>query len=124
MKKTFLGAALLPLILLMLGFITHAQAESDLDFTIANKTGYDIKELYIGPTTSDEWGDNILKKTLKDGDSLEITFSPKAKAKKWDIKVVYEDKDKAQWIGYKLEEINKITLFWDAEKGKSTAKTE
>jgi hypothetical protein len=124
MRKKFLGLTLLSALILLLGLVAPAKAELNLDFTLVNKTGYPIKELYIGPTSSDDWGDNLLKRSLKDEQSFDLTFSPKATAKKWDIKVVYEDGDKAQWLGYKLEEISKITLFWDNEKQKSTAKTE
>src|SRR5947209_2456601 len=109
MKKTLLGS--MTLLALLLGLVVSAKAELDLDFTLANKTGYDIKEVYIGPTASDEWGDNVLKGTLKNGEALELKFSPKATAEKWDIKVVYTDGEKAQWIGYKLTDINKISLF-------------
>jgi hypothetical protein len=124
MKKTFLRAAMLSVLILLVALVAAAQAGPNLDFTLVNKTGYPIKEVYIGPTSSDDWGDNILKESLKDGESLDVTFSPKAKAAKWDLKVVYEDGDKAQWLGYKLEDISKISLFWDADNQKSTAKTE
>ena len=67
MKKQTLGIAFLSILLLLVGLVTSARAESDLDFALVNKTGYDLKEIYIGPTASDEWGDNILKAILKDG---------------------------------------------------------
>ena len=125
MKKLFSGLTLLTALVLLLGLLAPARAaELNLDFELVNKTGYPITEIYIGPTSSDDWGDNILEKTLKDEMSLEVSFHPKATAKKWDIKVVYEDKDTAEWKGYKLEEINKITLFWNDKTQKTTAKTE
>ncbi len=124
MRKKLLAAPLFAALILILGLVVFAHAELNLDFKLVNKTGYDIKEVYIGPTSSDEWGENILAEGLKDGESASITFSPKATAKKWDIKVVYADKDTAEWKGYKLEEITKISLYWNAEKQVSTAKTE
>ena len=117
MKKGFLG--FLALIALLLTFAGSAKAESELDFTLVNKTGYDIKELYIGPTSSDDWGDNVLSKMFKDGASFELSFHPKATAAKWDIKVTYDDGDTAEWKGVQLAKINKITLFWSKEKGSS-----
>lgn len=122
MKKTLRGSIIL--LALLLGLVVSAQAELDLDFTLVNKTGYDIKEVYIGPTSNDnDWGPNVLKAVLKDGQGLELKFSPKATAEKWDIKVVYTDGETAEWEGYKLTEITKINLFWSADK-KSTATTE
>ncbi len=121
MKQTLRGSVLL--LTLLLGLVIPARAESDLDFTLVNKTGYDIKEVYIGPTTSEEWGDNVLTAVLKDGQALELKFHPKATAPKWDIKVVYTDGETAWWKGYKLAEIMKINLFWSKADG-STATTE
>ena len=121
MKQTFRASILL--LTLLLGLVIPARAESDLDFTLVNKTGYDIKEVYVGPTTSEEWGPNLLKETLKDGMALELKFHEKATAPKWDIKVVYTDGETAWWKGYKLTEITKINLFWGKDKG-STATTE
>ena len=123
MKKTLLGSILLLTLALVLGLVAPAKAELNLDFKLVNKTGYDLKEVYISPTGEDEWGDNVIKETMEDGATLELTFSPKASAAKWDIKCVYTDGETAEWKGYKLTEINKITLFWNKDKG-STAKAE
>ena len=121
MKQTLRSSIIL--VTLLLGLVIPAKAALDLDFTLVNKTGYDIKEVYVGPTTVEEWGDNILKDVLKDGQSLELKFHPKATAEKWDIKVVYTDGETAWWKGYKLTEITKINLFWSKDKG-STATSE
>src|SRR5881227_483276 len=121
MKQTLRSSIIL--VTLLLGLVMPAKAALDLDFTLVNKTGYDIKEVYVGPTTSDDWGDNVLKDILKDGQGLELKFHPKATAEKWDIKVVYTDGETAWWKGYKLTEISKINLFWSKDKG-STATSE
>jgi hypothetical protein len=121
MKQTLRGSIIL--LALLLGLVISARAELNLDFTLVNKTGYDIKEIYVGPTSVDEWGDNILKEVLKDGQALELKFHEKASAEKWDIKVIYADGETAWWKGYKLTDITKISLFWSADK-KSTATVE
>jgi hypothetical protein len=121
MKKTFLGSTILLALLLSMG--TAPGEQLNLDFTLVNATGYDFKEVKIAPSASDDWGDNILKRPLKDGESLEVTFHKKATEDEWDIKVVYTDGEKASWKGAKLTEINKITLYWDKEEG-SSAKSE
>jgi len=120
MKQTLRTSFLLALLLCL---VVSAKAALDLDFTLVNKTGYDIKEVYVGPTSSDDWGDNVLKDILKDGQGLELKFHPKATAEKWDIKVVYTDGETAWWKGYKLTEITKINLFWSKADG-STATSE
>ena len=61
----------------------------------------------------------MLKAVLKDGQTLELTFSEKATSEKWDIKAVYTDGETAEWSAAKLTEIEKITLHWDKDKGSS-----
>ena len=111
---------------LVLGFAAKSHAEElNLDFTLVNSTGYSIKEVYVAPSASTDWGDDILSKPLKDGQSLKITFHPKATATKWDISIVWEDCGKSVvWHGYKLTDIEKITLLYDEKAGTTTAKTE
>jgi hypothetical protein len=92
----------------------------ELDFTIVNKTGYDIKALYIGASGTGDWtkDDEVLKgKAFKNGASYDIKFSPKAKATKWDIMVDWADgSGKEEWLNLKLTEIEKVTLIYDKEK--------
>ena len=99
--------------------ITLAQ-NPDLDFTIVNKTGYDIKALSIGASGTGEWtkDDEVLKgKPFKNGQSYDIKFHPKAKAEKWDIMVTWADgSGSEEWLNLKLTEIEKVTLIYDKEK--------
>ncbi len=113
---------------MMLGAAAAGLAQSELDFTIVNKTGYAIKEIYIAPSSQEEWTDedkNVLPRSLKDEESVDITFSPKATAPKWDLKIVWVDGgDAVEWLGFDLTEISKITLFYDEKSEKTTAETE
>jgi hypothetical protein len=92
----------------------------DLDFTIVNKTGYDIKALSIGASGTGEWTkeDEVLKgKPFKNGASYDIKFHPKATAAKWDIMVTWADgSGSEEWLNLKLTEIEKVTLIYDKEK--------
>ena len=92
----------------------------DLDFTIVNKTGYDIKALSIGASGTGEWtkDDEVLKgKPFKNGQSYDIKFHPKATAAKWDIMVTWADgSGSEEWLNLKLTEIEKVTLIYDKEK--------
>ena len=111
---------------LVLAYASKSHAEElDLDFTLVNSTGYSIKEVYVAPSSSTDWGDDILKKPLQDGQKLKVTFHRKATATKWDISIVWEDCGKSVvWYGYKLTDIEKITLLYDEKSGKTTATTE
>ena len=102
-------------------------ADSSLDFTLVNKTGYDIKAVHIGPSSSKDWGENILNETLANGESVAITFQPKAgRIAKWDFLVSWEDESDPDvyWLGYELATINTITLRYDRKTNKTSASTE
>lgn len=109
------------------GLITlPAQAEEpNLDFQLVNKTGYDIKEVYVSPSTKDEWEENILKAPLADGETLEVSFGAGNTAKKWDLKIVWVDGgDAVFWKNQDLSEISKISLYYNEKTDETSAKTE
>jgi hypothetical protein len=85
------------------------------DFTLVNRTGYELKALFVSPSKADSWGDDILgQDVLEDGKLANIHFSPKAQTCKWDLKVVYTDDDSnAIWQGINLCEVDKITIHYD-----------
>lgn len=137
MRKLFIFVAFVVLCLTISGnhsaitknnpllFPVVAAENSDLDFTIVNKTGYDIKGLYIGPSGTGDWtkDDEVLHgKTFKNGASLDIEFHPRATAEKWDIMVEWAgDYDNEEWLELKLTEIQKVTLVYDRKKDVTSA---
>jgi hypothetical protein len=114
-------------IALMVTSAPMAGAESSLDFTLVNKTGYGIQGIYVAPSSSKDWGESIIDDVLAEGESVDIEFQPKAASiKKWDILVKWEDEDDPDvyWTGYDLATINKITLKYDRKANKTSAATE
>ena len=114
---------------LMFGIMSQAvpaHADNDaLDFTLVNKTGYGIKEIYIAPSAQTDWGDTIISKPMENGDELAITFDPKEKAEHWDIRIVWVDEGAdVVWKNCKLSDISKITLHYDRETDETSATTE
>jgi len=95
-----------------------------LDFAIVNRTGYNIKLLYIGPSNSPEWTDDmeVLKgRVFKSGTQMPIRFKPTTQAKKWDIKVEWTDGSKsAEWLGLDLSTVEKLTILYDATNDKTS----
>lgn len=104
---------------------TSGASNEELDFTLVNKTGYNIKKVSIGATGTGEWtaADEVLKgRNFADGDALEIKFNPKAKARFWDIKVEWADGSGGEeWLKLNLTEIEKATLVYDKEKDETSA---
>lgn len=86
----------------------------DQDFTLINKTGVEIAELYISPASVDNWGEDVLTvDTLPDGNSVDIRFSPAEEADFWDIKIVDGEGDSVEWPHLKLTEISTIKIYFE-----------
>ena len=100
----------------------------DLDFTLINKTGYDIKEVFVGKSGSGEWAkeDEILKGVnFANSNTLDVRFNPKTTAEYWDLKVTWADgSGSEEWTKLKLTEIEKVTLIYDKAKDETSAITE
>ncbi len=105
---------------------TPAYAENDnLDFSLVNKTGYGIKEVYLSPHSTDTWSANLSNEPLENGDTLNITFDEGVKAAKWDIKIVWVDAGApVVWTNCKLSEISKITLHYNRDTDETSADAE
>jgi hypothetical protein len=117
--KTAAAAAALSLLLATTALALRQGAQ---DFTVVNKTGVEIHELYVSPHSSDNWEEDVLgTDTLPSGESVEIKFSPKEKAKLWDLKVVDGKGNSIEWTRLNLLEISEVTLHY--KDGKAWAET-
>jgi hypothetical protein len=82
-----------------------------LDFKLVNKTGVDIKSVYISPADVNEWGDDIMEQDiLEDGAEVDLEFHPEETATKWDLKVEDDEGDAIVWENLDLSKINVLTL--------------
>ena len=124
--RKIIASAGLALALVLGGLSGQARAEAKQDFTLINKTGYEIKEVYVSPNNSDDWEDDVLGKTvLEDGNKVEIKFHRSATGCKWDLKVVYtDDGSSAVWHGVDLCEISKITIKYNRSTDTTSASVE
>lgn len=112
MFRGILGAALLAAVT----FVLPAWA-GDQDFTLVNRTGVEIHKVYASPHSSDDWEEDILgDDTLSDGESVNITFSPKERAAMWDLRVEDSDGNFITWENLDLLQISRVTLHY--KKGK------
>ena len=117
MKKTLLFACCLFLVL------TVNSYAGKQDFTLVNKTGFDLHEVYVAPHGSDDWQEDVLGKTmLTNGGSVKIAFERQIKGKDWDLKVVDKAGKATTWEKLDLLEISTVTLHFD--EGKATAEVE
>jgi len=94
---------------LMIAPLVAAQGKQD--FTLVNKSGLAINELYVSKASANEWEEDILgKDTLPNGESLDITFTPKERSAKWDIRIVDENEKEHKYYNLNLLEISEITV--------------
>lgn len=118
--RTFLFAG--SIVALALAFAPAAIA-GDQDFTVVNRTGVEIHQLFVSPHDTDEWEEDILGKgTLEDGDELEVSFSSSEDAAMWDLMIVDDEGNSITWENLDLLEISEVTLHY--KNGKSWADTE
>jgi hypothetical protein len=93
------------------------------DFKLTNKTGYEIKEVYVSPSKSTDWEEDILGDgVLADLGSRDIHFKRATSTCKWDLKVVYTvDSSSAVWEDIDLCTVEKIIIHYDKDADKTTA---
>lgn len=102
-----------------------AAMAGDADFRLANRTGYDIREVYISPTHRNAWGnDRMGDGVLENGKSKLFRFSDRASCKQ-DIMVVFDDdSSKVVWEDVDLCEIEKLTLKYNRSTKQVSAEAE
>jgi len=93
------------------------------NFTLINRTGYDIQEVYVSPSKAETWGDDVLgDDELGDGDQQLIRFSRSERTCLWDLKVVYsEDESEAIWNEIDLCKVAKITIWYNSRTDTTSA---
>ncbi len=91
--------------------------QSKLDFTLLNRTGVTINELYVSPDEADDWEEDVLgRDVLKHNESIDITFSRSEKSCDWDLKVKDADGDEIEWDSLDLCAASHITLMYQNNK--------
>lgn len=95
----------------------------DQDFTLVNRTGYEIDQVYVSPAKAGDWEEDVLgRDTLADGDRVEITFDRGTDVCRFDLKVVYTiDSTSAEWANVNLCEISSISIFYNDKTDTTSA---
>lgn len=119
--RTLIGAAA---IVANLAMASTAWAQAKQDFTVVNKTGYNLSKMYVSPSKSEDWDEDILgRDVMADGEEFDITFDRGDKACKWDLKVIYEDDNSsAVWHDINLCEVSRITIMYNRKTDTTSAR--
>jgi hypothetical protein len=104
MLKPFLAVALF--------FALCGTAAADTyTFTIINKTGFEIYDLYFSPAKQNDWGDEVLTvDTIPDKEQIKVSVDRRERAEHWDILVNDEQGASFRWPSLKLAEISTLVL--------------
>lgn len=118
-------SAVLSLSAIACALSASAAFAGDADFTLLNRTGYALREVYLSASTKNSWGnDRMGDKVLDNGKSRLFRFSDKSSCKQ-DMKVVFDDDgSEVVWEDFDLCEINKITLKYNRKSGVVSADIE
>jgi hypothetical protein len=116
-------ASRLAAVALAVAFGAPSAFAGDQDFTLVNRTGVEIHQLYIASSAQQDWEEDVLgADVLPVGESVDITFPVDETVELWDMKVVDGEGNDLQWGQLNLKAISKVTLFY--KNGDGWAETE
>ena len=119
MKRALLATCVMCVMAAGIGTVSAG----DRDFTLRNRTGYAIHEVYISAANDNSWGEDILgRDTMPNGESTAISFLHSESACTWDLKIVFSDEESAIWKGFNLCEISEISLKYEGKSPTATYK--
>jgi hypothetical protein len=95
------------------------------DFNLVNNTGYQVDKVFVSSVGAKSWEEDIMgHDALGDGEQVAISFEKGERGCHSDLKVVYQDKDEAEWHDLNICEISTIHIHWDKNAGTTTATAE
>lgn len=99
-------------VLVLLAGAAFASPAGEQDFILNNSIGVTIREVYVSPTSTTDWEEDVLgADVLPQGESVEITFDDGEYEELWDLKVVTENGASWVWTELDLTAISEVTLF-------------
>ncbi|MBR9973146.1 hypothetical protein [Magnetospirillum sulfuroxidans] len=120
MKKTILALAAI------VALSPFAAQAGDQDFTLVNKTGYQIDEVYVATPNSNSWGHDIMGDgVLANGAKKTVRFKSSTTACKWQLAVKFEDGSDVEWEdAFDLCTVETVTLKYNKGTGVTSAVAE
>ena len=112
----------------LIALLFNSALAGDADFTLTNRTGYDIDSVYVVPSKQRDWGiDRLGKSILADGRSRFLAFNKSGNTCIYDLSVGwvgYSEDEDSVWERINLCEINTITLRYNAKTKVTTITAE
>jgi hypothetical protein len=109
LKRLLMAVSIMSLLVVAQGCSSHSQRVDTV--AITNFTGTSFRAVYVSPSISNRWQDNVLAiYKLEDGDTLNLQFDPKGQNVEWDMKVEGVDGRYAEWKKLRFDGVSEITL--------------
>jgi len=112
----------------LFALLSNSASAGDADFTLTNRTGYDIDSVYVVPSKNRDWGvDRLGKNILANGRSRFFAFNKFGNNCIYDMSVGWVGFSEAAdsvWENINLCEINTITLRYNAQTKTTTMTAE
>jgi hypothetical protein len=104
MRKGFFAGALLA------GALAASAAwAAQQDFVLTNNSGHVIMTLHVAPTSTDQWGEDILgADVLASGEQAQVSFDRDEDECLWDIRATYDDGTENDERGINLCEVSEV----------------
>jgi len=113
-RRAMLATLAVVAVVAMLGMSPQSARADDRDFVLVNGSQRIILEVYVGPSDSDDWGDDILgRDVLMPGESVTIVFSRfdgNAGKCAYDVRVVARDGGEGRIMGVNLCTTSSVTF--------------
>ena len=112
----------------LIALLSNSASAGDADFTLTNRTGYDIDSVYVVPSKQRDWGiDRLGKSILADGRSRFLAFNKSGNTCIYDLSVGwvgYSEDEDSVWERINLCEIHTITLRYNSKTKVTTMTAE
>ena len=97
--------------LLALSAVAAPALAEDLEFTLENRSSYDVIEFYASPYDVGDWEEDILGlDILPSGESVQITIGDGRSQCEYDLRFVFDDGDVVEKAAVDLCETGSYTL--------------
>ena len=110
MGKALLIILIMAVLLSGLAVVTQAGPQ---DFVLVNRTGVDVYGIFVSPSNSNNWEENVLRNdVLYNGSSIRITFSNYYQTY-WDLMIKDRNGNSLYWRNLNLRSISKVYLYYN-----------
>ena len=97
---------------LLFSTVTFARSYNVMDFTLVNRTGLNIKALYISPMSRNQWERyySPYGNIIYDGDSIDLYIDVRRDVRYFDIRCTYTNGKTSVWYGVDIYRSGRVVL--------------